>query len=70
MYLIIYFSTNKQILDFSKYAKRQETFQNFQMIHPRCVELKGLSIVHSTCLRTSLKMVLQIGPKHVAAIII
>jgi len=33
-------------------------------------KLKALSIVHSTCLKISLKMAPQIGPKHVAVIII
>jgi hypothetical protein len=34
-----------------------------------CLKLKALSIVHSTCLKVSLKMALQIGPKHVVEII-
>jgi len=32
--------------------------------------LKALSIVHSTYSKISLQMALQIGPKHVAGIII
>ena len=36
----------------------------------RSRKLKALSTVHSTCLKISLKIALQIGPKHVAVIII
>jgi len=35
----------------------------------RSRKFKALSIVHSTCSNISLKMALQIGPKHVAGII-
>ena len=30
----------------------------------RSLKLKALSVVHSTCLKISLKMALQIGPKR------
>jgi hypothetical protein len=36
----------------------------------RSSKLKALSIVHANCLKISLKMTLQIGPKHVAGSII
>ena len=36
----------------------------------RSRNLKALSIVHSNCLKISLKMALQIGPKNIAGIII
>ena len=67
---VVYFGISKQIWDLSKYAKPKENLQNFEVRHPPCGELKELSIAHFTCLKISLKMALQIGPKHVAEIII